>query len=56
MGHLKPECRFDPSSEMELKWDVGPKGYGVWIQANPAEQKSSRLTEIIPEPKSSNQD
>jgi hypothetical protein len=56
MGHLKTECNFDHPSEVALKWDVGPKGYGSWLQANPIEQKSSRLVEIISSSKASSQD
>jgi hypothetical protein len=56
LGHLKIDCNFDPPSDLALKWDIGPKGYGPWIQANPTEQKSSRLTEIIARPKSASQD
>ena len=56
LGHLKTDCSFDPPSDLALKWDIGPKGYGPWIQANPTEKKSSRLTEIIVGPKSASQD
>jgi hypothetical protein len=53
LGHLKPGCKSDPPFELALKWDIGPKGYESWLQANPTEQKSSRLMEIIAGPKSS---
>ena len=50
LGHLKTDCSFDPPSELALKWDIGPKGYSPWIQANPTEQKSLRFIEIIAGP------
>uniref|UniRef100_A0A2N9HT90 CCHC-type domain-containing protein n=1 Tax=Fagus sylvatica TaxID=28930 RepID=A0A2N9HT90_FAGSY len=56
LGHPKSECHFDPPSEQALKWDVGPKGYSPWLQADPVEQKSARLTTIIAGPTPSSQD
>jgi hypothetical protein len=56
LGHLQTECHFEPPTEQDLKWDVGPKGYGPWLQADPTEQKSSRLKEIISGPRNTTQD
>jgi hypothetical protein len=56
LGHLKTECHFEPPSEQALKWDIGPKGYGPWLQADPSEQKASRLKEIISGSRSTSHD